>query len=286
MQDVKRNVKDSLFTHMFGDDSKEYLLLLYQALHPEDKETDVSDLSLITIENVLANDIYNDLGFIVNNKLVVLVEAQSTWSPNIILRMFMYLAKSYQMYIFNNPQIKAKLYGRAKIDIPKAELYVIYAGKQEGRKNVLSLKEEFFDGDDSVDLKAKVIYSDEERDDIIGEYLAFCSILKEQILLYNGDKKLAIEATVKICIEQGKLVKYLSEHRKEVEEFMLALMTSEEAYECYGDYRESIGKDLGIELVLEVIKRLNAGETKEDLIAGGISEDIVNKALEALSNKK
>ena len=57
MSAIKRNLKDSLFTHMFGDESKEYLLKLYQALHPEDKDTDVTDLSIISIENVLTNDI-------------------------------------------------------------------------------------------------------------------------------------------------------------------------------------------------------------------------------------
>ncbi len=81
---VKMKVKDSLFTHMFGDESKEYLLQLYRALHPEDTATDESGLDVISIENVFTNDIYNDLGFIVNGKLITLVEAQSTWSSNII----------------------------------------------------------------------------------------------------------------------------------------------------------------------------------------------------------
>ncbi|MBQ7148638.1 MAG: hypothetical protein IJR96_07780 [Pseudobutyrivibrio sp.] len=241
---IKYNVKDSLFTHMFKD--KKYLLQLYQALHPEDTQTGVDDLSIMSIENVFTNDIYNDLGFLVNDKLVVLVEAQSTWSPNIILRMFLYLAKSYQTYIYGNPMLKAKLYGEAKIEIPETELYVIYAGKKENKPSVLSLRDELFQEESPVDLRAKVIYADEDRDDIIGEYLAFCTILKEQLLLYNGDKQMAIEATIRICIQQGKLVKYLSEHRREVEEYMLALMTSEEAYESYGDYREIIGTEKGL----------------------------------------
>ena len=39
MGTIKTTLKDSLFTHMFGDENKEYLLKLYQALHPEDLET-------------------------------------------------------------------------------------------------------------------------------------------------------------------------------------------------------------------------------------------------------
>ena len=45
----------------------------------EDSLTDV------TIENVLTDNLYNDLGFIVGDRLMILVEAQSTWTMNIFL---------------------------------------------------------------------------------------------------------------------------------------------------------------------------------------------------------
>jgi hypothetical protein len=242
---VKATVKDSLFTHMFGDESKEYLLKLYQALHPEDIETGIDNLEIISIENALSNDIYNDLGFIANDRLVVLVEAQSTWSVNSVVRLLLYLAKTYQTYIFSNKNLKARLYTESKINLPKAEMYVLYAGKRGDKPSEISLKDEVFGADGNVDLKANIIFADEERNDIIGEYLAFCTILKEQVLLYNGDKQKAIQSTISICIEQGKLVRYLSEHRREVEDYMFALMSDEEMKEAYGDYRESIGEARG-----------------------------------------
>ena len=57
-----------------------YLLKLYQILHPEDITATEDSLTDITIENVLTDNLYNDSGFIVNNKLMILVEAQSTWT--------------------------------------------------------------------------------------------------------------------------------------------------------------------------------------------------------------
>lgn len=51
-------------------------------------------------------------------------------------------------------------------------MYVLYAGKREGKPAEISLKNEFFGSDGNVVLKAKIIFADEERDDIIGEYLA------------------------------------------------------------------------------------------------------------------
>lgn len=290
MGTIKTTLKDSLFTHMFGDESKEYLLKLYQALHPEDLETGIDNLQIITIENVLTNDIYNDLGFIANDRLVVLVEAQSTWSVNIIVRMLLYLAKTYQSYIFSNADIKANLYTDTKISIPKAELYVLYSGKQGNKPSRLSLNEEFFDGDGNLELCANVIFADEERDDIIGEYLTFCSILKEQLVLYNGDKESAIRSTISICIEQGKLVRYLSEHRREVEDYMFALLSDEELKEAYGDYRHRQGVEEGIEegidRAFDVFKRLISGESREDILKSGVPAKDIEAAEELIKKAK
>ena len=44
----------------------------------------------ITIKHVMVDGDYNDLGFSVGNRLMVLVESQSTWSYNIIIRALMY----------------------------------------------------------------------------------------------------------------------------------------------------------------------------------------------------
>ena len=75
---VKRTIKDTVFSTLFGDKSN--LLEMYRALHPEDKATTEDDLKDVTIGNILTDGIYNDLSFIVGNRLMVLVEAQSTWS--------------------------------------------------------------------------------------------------------------------------------------------------------------------------------------------------------------
>lgn len=92
----KRKIKDSVFTNLFRD--KKYLLQLYQALHPEDYGVTEENLADITLNHVLVGADYNDLGFSVRGRLIVLVESQSTWSVNIIIRAFLYLAQTYQDY--------------------------------------------------------------------------------------------------------------------------------------------------------------------------------------------
>ena len=66
---------------------------MYKALHPEDLDATEENISNVTIQNILLDQSYNDLGFQVGTRLVVLVEAQSTWTVNIVLRSLMYLLR-------------------------------------------------------------------------------------------------------------------------------------------------------------------------------------------------
>lgn len=110
----KRKIKDSVFTNLFQD--KKYLLQLYRALHPEDCDVTEDEIADITIKHVLIDADYNDLGFSVGNRLMVLVESQSTWTTNIIIRALMYLIQTYHDYFKRTNQ---NLYGNTKQAIPE-----------------------------------------------------------------------------------------------------------------------------------------------------------------------
>lgn len=43
------------------------------------KETKETDLTIITLKNIVSGGIYNDLGFMLKEKLIFLIEAQSTY---------------------------------------------------------------------------------------------------------------------------------------------------------------------------------------------------------------
>jgi len=92
----KRNIKDSVFTNLFQD--TKYVAQLYKALHPDENiSEDIIDI--VTLKTVIADGPYNDLGFTVNKKMILLLEAQTTWSVNIIIRILIYLAQTYNDYI-------------------------------------------------------------------------------------------------------------------------------------------------------------------------------------------
>lgn len=264
MVEPKKNMRDSVFVNIFGD--KKYLAELYLSLHPEDTISE-DDLEIITIENVLTNDMYNDLGFLVRNKLIVLVEAQTTWSKNIIMRMFLYLARTYQDLIQKDKSLRLSLYKSQKMSLPSPELYVIYTGERGNKKDELSLKEEMFPDSETIDLKTRVIFSDENRKDIIGQYIAFCGILKEQIRQHQDDTKTAIQNAIRICIETNILGEYLGQHKKEVEECMFAAISQEDLIRDMVDNARDEGK---IEATIKTLRKF--GITGDALVENLVTD--------------
>ncbi len=233
MTKVNKKCKDTVFTKMFGDADKEYLMQLYQALHPEDKSTGKDDLKIVTLENFFTVSIYNDLGFIVKQKLIVLVEAQSTWSVNILIRMFMYLGRTYHDYIYSDEALQKQLYTDKKVPLPKPELHVVYTGNKKDTPQIMSLKDEFFAGEDvGIDLKVNVIIADDSKKDIIWQYIMFCKVYDEQIKKY-GPTAEAVSETIRICKKNGYLADYLLKHEKEVRRVLL--MNREEIEQGYRD---------------------------------------------------
>ena len=223
----KRTGKDTVFTHLFSE--PEYRFQLFQALHPEITGLTADDIIPLTINNVLLDKPYNDLGLLAGNKLLILVEAQSTWSINILIRFLLYLAQTYLNYI--NAQ-ELNLYGVSALPLPEPEFYVIYTGDRKDRPERLNFREEFFGGKEiAVDIEAKVIYG-EGRGDIVSQYVAFCHVLDEQYRKFGRTAE-AVREAIRICKDRDVLRKYLEEREREVVDIMLALFDQETALKNY-----------------------------------------------------
>ena len=231
-QVAKYTAKDSVFTSLFRE--PKYLLQLYQALHPEDLEATEDSIKNVTITNVLLDQYYNDVGFQIGEKLIILVEQQSSWSINIVVRCLLYLAQTYQEYFESTKQ---NVYGSKKLELPRPELYVIFTGNRKTRPEYLYLSKEFFGGDDSVlDVKVKMIYDGKEGD-IINQYVAFTKIYNEQVKLYGRTREAVLE-TIRICKNQNVLSEYLSSREKEVVDIMMTLFNEEYILKTYVESRE------------------------------------------------
>ena len=107
---------DSLFTMLFK--TKEEVLNLHRTLHPEDEIT-ADSILLCTLRNVVINNRYNDLAYLVDNRLIILIEHQTTKNPNLPLRLLLYLALEYERII---REMGIDLFGKSLHRLPAPAL--------------------------------------------------------------------------------------------------------------------------------------------------------------------
>lgn len=260
---MKRTIKDSVFTDLFQN--KKYLLQLYKALHPEDDVTE-DDLTDVTIRNVLTDDIYNDLGFVVEDRLMIFVEAQSSvWTVNIIIRALMYLVQTWHDYFERTRQ---NLYKSKKVQMPMPEIYVLYTGERKTRPSEISLSQEFFAGKEcGIDVRVKMIYDGKEGD-IINQYVLFTKICNEQMKKHGRTRKAVIEA-IRICKDKDVLREYLSNRESEVVDIMMVLYDEEEIMRSYleSEIYEATQRVAHDEKIETAKRMLNDGALSMDKIA-------------------
>ena len=263
-----RQAKDHVFVDMFNQ--PKYCLELFQAIHPEATDITESDISNITLSHVLVDKPYNDLGFTVKDKRIILVEAQSEWSYNILLRLLMYFVETLRDYL---DSMDLDVHSPGKLAVPEPEFYVIYTGNRDVPP-VISFKEVF--GWANLDLIARVINSENEND-IIGQYIIFAHVFDAQVKKYGRVKK-AIEETLRICRDRGVLKEYLDAHGKEVLTVMLSMFDQERSIRLYGDRREKEG---AIRTLADLVEEGTLSEEKaaEKM---GMTVDEFNNAVEQL----
>jgi hypothetical protein len=273
---VKRTIKDSVFSDLFR--IKKYLLMLYMVFHPEDGDVREKDLKDITINNVMTNKLYNDLAFTVKGKLFVLVECQTTWSWNIIIRFLLYLAQEYQEYFIRTNQ---SLYRSRKVKMPKPELYLIYTGNRGNKPDKISLSKDFFDGENiGLDIEVKVIYAG-KKNNIIDQYITFTRVYDEQRKKLKTTRE-AVTETIRICKDKDVLREYLESRESEVISIMMSLFDQGEVIDIYvANERSDAEEKKAIETAEYLIK--NTALSREEIAnATGLKLKKVNKIAEKI----
>jgi hypothetical protein len=160
---------------------------------------------------------------------MILVEAQSTWTVNILVRILLYLAQSYHEYFQRTSQ---DYYKSKKVKMPKPELYVIFTGNKGRKPDKISLSKEFFEGADiDIEVKAKVIY-ESDTDDIINQYIIFCKVFNKQTKQHGMTQK-AVTETIRICKDRNVLMEYLAQREKEVVTIMMSLFDEEQIMKSF-----------------------------------------------------
>ena len=218
---VKRTMKDSIFCDLFSEIDN--IHKLFKVMYPKKRRISKKDIKLLTVDRILTTGIYNDLGFLVRNRLIVLVEAQSTWTVNVLIRFLSYLARTYDDYISDTIQSP---HDTTKLKLPRPELFVVYTGKKRNIPDEISFQAEFNAKGGSLELTAKVLRLSDEKN-ILTDYINVCLIIEKHMKGVKDEQKQAeaLNLAINECIQKGYLKEYLESKRKEILEMLAQYYT-------------------------------------------------------------
>ena len=287
---TNRNYKDSVFVDLFAHDvtAKENFISLYNALHGTNLKVETTDVQPVMLERVLYMKYYNDIAMLIDGKIVILIEHQSTINQNMPFRFLEYIARIYEKIT-----TKDEKFGRKLVKLPVPEFYVFYNGKDDyPTESVMKLSDAFMQIDNYSKLKnqlenanypleisVKVININVDKENQI---LKRCEALKEysefiEQVRFNIENAVSEPFTtaIKEAIKKGFLSDYLNRKSTEVQNMLLAeydydtdiAVQRKEAFED----GISIGRNEGISLGAQQ----KAIETAKSMLRKKLSINIV-----------
>jgi hypothetical protein len=215
---TNRKYKNSVFTKLFGTPEK--ALELYNAISGKNYPPNTK-IKIVTLSDVLYMEQLNDISFVIDGKLVVLIEHQSSINENMPLRMLMYIAREYELLTNGRD-----LYKEHKIKIPTPEFVVLYNGEKEmGDFVEMKLSDSFELAQDfpNLDLVVKVYNINKGRNAEMAAKSSSLSGYEEFIAAVRENQKSmslkeAIRVAIRSCVSSNILVEFLTEHGSEVED--------------------------------------------------------------------
>ena len=220
-----RRYKDSVFVDFFGEDknAKSNFLSLYNALHGTELDAS-AELEPLRLEQVMYMAFRNDVACLVDGKIIVLVEHQSTVNANMPLRFLQYAARLYER--IQNPRDR---YLRRLKKIPTPEFYVFYNGEEDyPKKATLRLSDAFITAPEKPSLELIVSVTNINYNKGC-KILHTCKPLKEYTLFIEAvrkhtklDSENGFRNAIKECIQNDILREYLQRKSREVMNMLIA----------------------------------------------------------------
>ena len=277
MSTANRKYKDSVFVDLFSEDekAKENFLSLYNALHGTNLQLSCP-VENIKLDNVMYMNIINDVSCLVDNKIIVLAEHQSTINENMPLRFLQYIARLYEKL-----QKPTDRYLRTLSKIPTPEFYVFYNGIEDYPQTItLKLSDAFITKPEHIPLELTVQVLNINNDKG-SEILKTCKTLDEYSLFVEEvriqtrlDSENGFTNAVKICIEKGILKEYLQRKAREV----INMLIAEYDYDTdIAVQREEAGK-IAFAQGISLGALQKALETAKSLLQLGLSVENIAKA--------
>ena len=276
-QETRRDYKDRLFKLVFGrEEYKAATLDLYNAITGS-SFTETDDIVINTIEDAVFLSMHNDVSFLLGDT-VNLYEHQSTYSPNIPMRMLLYVSQLYSKIIETDKDKKGKMYTHSRVMFPTPKFYVFYNGKENApEERILEITDSFMDKENS-DLKLSVkmfnINYGKNRE-LMDRCSSLCDYSKfvYDVTEYKEEGKAAEEAVTDAigALPEGLVKSILTAHKAEATEMFLTEYDEEVVHQAYYNVGYEEGEAQGI-------AEANA-KTAKAMLADGMPEETVAKYL-------
>ena len=152
MKKVNKKHKDRVFKFIFGR-NKQWALNLYNAVNASNY-TDYDAIEFNTIDEILYIGMQNDVSFLLFFVLSIW-EHQSTFNPNVPIRMFLYAAQLYDKYMTEHNCYR---YSKNLIKLPRPKCICFYNGTDDQPEEVLLNLSDAFrqNGEEAVDTDIEV----------------------------------------------------------------------------------------------------------------------------------
>ena len=210
-------VRDTVFCKYMS--TGDHLLALLNAIK-DTSYTDPSGITINTLSGSFYSNIKNDISFMLDTLIMMLIEHQTTINPNMPIRMLEYVAELFRRYM--EPE-KRKVYGSELITLPAPEFYVFYDGDDTSFEHqTLRLSDAFMAPSDKLELIVNVYNLADGMNEDLKER---CRPLNEYSIFSNHYKQLrkqrlpideAVSATIRYCIENNIMKDYLRHNESEV----------------------------------------------------------------------
>ena len=140
MAEANKEYKDRLFCFLFGNgEHKDWTLSLYNAVNGSDYD-DPEMIEFTTVQEVLYLGMHNDTSFLLYDEMNMF-EQQSSYNPNMPLRMLQYAGNLFEQSITRRRKNK---YGKKLVDLPVPRLVVFYNGRDNAPDQmILKLSDAF-----------------------------------------------------------------------------------------------------------------------------------------------
>lgn len=274
-----REIKSSVFADLFGDDEKDgkrNFLSLYNAIHGINLRFEDTVIEQKKIPQSIYKTFNNDVSMLINGRLIVLLEHQSTPNQNMPLRCLEY----YVHLLYGIVPAKVR-YNEKVYKIPSPEFYVFYNNGEKSvqKEYIMKLSDAFLETQTDLfcELKVKFIKINgaESRNlpivqncGILKQYCEFMDIVlqhKTQMKNLSTQEEMqgCYERAIKEAISRGILADYLSRKGTEVRNMF------------FGEY----DYDLDMKVKAEEAREEKAIEDATEFLKENISPEVIAKCV-------